>query len=167
MRPAVFAPFNDCCHCFQYCEDSNPVIHMAWGAPILTIGDGIASFLRRSDIYSQGMCLPCEGSAAYIHPFRAISSSLYTRAFRHLVVYRDKRRRWGSSALLVLFFGLFRIGSIGSDIWATKLGDITSQTIISTGSSHTFVTNSHRTLYYLGCQLFALIQELHSSDTGV
>jgi hypothetical protein len=57
--------------------------------PILTIRDGIASFLRRSDIYSQGMCLPCDGSAAYIYPFRAISSSLYTRAFCHPVVYRD------------------------------------------------------------------------------
>jgi hypothetical protein len=66
-------------------------------APILTIGDGIASFLRRNDIYSQGMCLPCDGSATYIHPIRAISPSLYNRAFRHPAVYRDKQRRWGSS----------------------------------------------------------------------
>ncbi|KAJ5302286.1 hypothetical protein N7508_007149 [Penicillium antarcticum] len=85
-------------------------------APILTIGDGIASFLRRNDIYSQGMCLPCDGSATWTMSILG--------------------------GLIVLFFGLMRIDNIGSDIWATKLGDITSQTIISTGSSQRFVTNS-------------------------
>jgi hypothetical protein len=40
----------------------------------------------------------------------------------------------------MLMFGL--LNTIGADIWKTKLGDINSQTIISTGDSQGFVTNS-------------------------
>ncbi|KAJ6186919.1 hypothetical protein N7519_001827 [Penicillium mononematosum] len=85
-------------------------------APLLTVGDGIASFLRRSDPYSLGMCLPSDGSAIYTHPVYAKLPSLKNRKLRHPAVY--------------------------TDIWKTKLGDINSQTIISTGDSQGFVTNS-------------------------
>jgi hypothetical protein len=66
-------------------------------APLLTVGDGIASFLRRSDPYSLGMCLPSDGSAIYTHPVYAKLPSLKNRKFRRPAVYTGKRRLWGSS----------------------------------------------------------------------
>jgi hypothetical protein len=65
--------------------------------PLLTVGDGTASFLRRSDPYSLGMCLPSDGSAIYTHPVYAKLPSLKNRRLRHPAVYTGKRRRWGSS----------------------------------------------------------------------
>jgi hypothetical protein len=66
-------------------------------APLLTVGDGVASFLRRSDPYSLGMCLPSDGSAIYTHPVYAKLPSLKNRQLRHPAVYTAKRRRWGST----------------------------------------------------------------------
>ena len=65
--------------------------------PILTVGDGIASFLRRPDPYSQGMCLPSDGSAIYIHPVSTTLSSLKNKELRRPAIYTDRRRRWGST----------------------------------------------------------------------
>ncbi|CAP74251.1 Pc14g01100 [Penicillium rubens Wisconsin 54-1255] len=127
-------------------------------APLLTVGDGIASFLRRSDPYSLGMCLPSDGSAIYTHPVYAKLPSLKNRKFRRPAVYTGKRRLWGSSVstrwgifilwwmlsiiagLVMLMFGLNN--AIGIHIWQTKPGEINSQTITSTGDSQGFVANS-------------------------
>lgn len=66
-------------------------------APLLTVGDAIASFLRRQDPHSRGMCLPTDGSGLYIPVTRAIPRSLQDSAFRHPVAFTDKRKRRGSA----------------------------------------------------------------------
>ena len=65
-------------------------------APLLTVGDGISSFLCRNDPFSQGMYLPSDGSAIYTHPVYAKLPSLENTKFRRSAVYTGNRRRWGS-----------------------------------------------------------------------
>ena len=66
-------------------------------APILTVGDAIASFLCRQDPYSKGMCLPSDGTGIYIPPIHAVPHALHYSHFRHPVAFTDKRNRWGSA----------------------------------------------------------------------
>lgn len=65
--------------------------------PLLTIGDAIASFLRRQDPYSKGMCFPTTGTAVYIPATHSTPSSLHDPQFRRPVVFTKNRNRWGSA----------------------------------------------------------------------
>ncbi|KAJ6116490.1 hypothetical protein N7512_006215 [Penicillium capsulatum] len=130
-------------------------------APLLTIGDGIASFLRRNDPYSEGMCIPSDGSTIYIHPVYETLPSLRDKELRRPAEWKDIKRRWGSVvsfrwAFLIFFWNLFLlIGTLllcmalfaddarRTGLWKIKLGAITSQTIVSTDSSgQNFVANA-------------------------
>lgn len=66
-------------------------------APILTVGDAIASFLRHEDVYSKGVCLPTDGTGRYISGTRATPHSLYNNEFRRPVAFTHKRNCWGTA----------------------------------------------------------------------
>lgn len=65
--------------------------------PLLTVGDAIASFLRRQDPYSKGMCFPTTGTGVYIPATHATPPSLHDTQFRQPVAFSKKRNRWGSA----------------------------------------------------------------------
>lgn len=64
-------------------------------APILTIGDAIASFLRRPDPYTKGGCLLLNREAE--SKFRSSSASIKRYPLHEPRKYVRKRRRWGSA----------------------------------------------------------------------
>lgn len=64
-------------------------------APILTIGDAIASFLRRPDPYTKGGCLLLNREAESMS--RSSSASIKKYPLHEARKYVRKRRRWGSA----------------------------------------------------------------------
>ncbi|KAJ5415398.1 hypothetical protein N7465_004093 [Penicillium sp. CMV-2018d] len=117
--------------------------------PILTIGDAIASFLRRPDRYTQGGCLLAYRNVRYIN--RLSPKEFKKRPLEQPKPFSPRRRRWGSAVSLrrwtfsiilwftavaicisLLFYGLSRIGT-GVDIWKQELGSTVTDTLI-TGS---------------------------------
>ena len=59
-------------------------------APILTVGDAIASFLRRSDSYSRGRCLLDNRNVKYMNP----SSQVPAEKTHLQTVFTESRRQW-------------------------------------------------------------------------
>ncbi|KAI9037923.1 uncharacterized protein KD926_011446 [Aspergillus affinis] len=122
-------------------------------APILTVGDAIASFLRHQDPYSKGMCLASDDTGVYIPPIRATPHSLQYSKFRRPVSYSGKLNRWGSSissrwgffiffwlvsfiiCFILLLLSILGLRSSAGDILKGKLGAISSETILSIESS--------------------------------
>ncbi|KAJ5210104.1 hypothetical protein N7491_009916 [Penicillium cf. griseofulvum] len=115
--------------------------------PILTIGDAIASFLRRPDRYTQGGCLLAYRNVRYIN--RLSPKALKKRPLEQAKPFSKKRRRWGSAVSLrrwtfsiilwftaiaicvsLLLYGLSKIGT-GVDIWKQELGSTVTDTLIA------------------------------------
>ncbi|KAJ5780256.1 hypothetical protein N7457_005416 [Penicillium paradoxum] len=108
--------------------------------PLLTIGDAIASFLRRPDPHSQGYCLLTHREVKYW------DSMLLKDSMPE--VFPKRRRRWGSAvsntrwtssisllvvsittSICLLVFALANIEE-GIDIWKQELGAILADTLI-------------------------------------
>ncbi|KAJ5553974.1 hypothetical protein N7513_003933 [Penicillium frequentans] len=119
-------------------------------APILTIGDAIASFLRRSDSYTRNGCLL--SGAEVRHMDRATSATLKKKPLRAPKIFDDKRRRWGSAAsgrrwtfsvalwllailvcIALLKYGIDEISARGSNLnaWTIQLGTANANTLIN------------------------------------
>ncbi|RAH70543.1 uncharacterized protein BO66DRAFT_450920 [Aspergillus aculeatinus CBS 121060] len=110
-------------------------------APILTIGDAIASFLHRSDRHSRRGCLLTGREASSRNtPTQPLHEP---RAFRDTRVIWSKAasgRRWAWSIILwltaiavcvgLLIYGLSAAGGTSSIDWQQALGSSTSKTII-------------------------------------
>jgi hypothetical protein len=63
-------------------------------APILTVGDAIASFLRRVDPYTQGGCLIAYHYVEYVH---RVLGSLKNRTQHDPEPFCKEQRLWGSA----------------------------------------------------------------------
>ncbi|PLB44995.1 hypothetical protein P170DRAFT_458593 [Aspergillus steynii IBT 23096] len=130
-------------------------------APILTVGDAIASFLRRPDPYSKGMCLPSDETGVYIPPIRATPHALQHSKLRHPVSYSGKRNHWGSAissrwgffiffwmvsfvvCIMLLFISIAGLSRSAGEVLKGKLGAISSETIFGVESSgHSLVASS-------------------------
>ncbi|KAJ5154792.1 uncharacterized protein N7500_010231 [Penicillium coprophilum] len=121
-------------------------------APILTIGDAVASFLRCPDPYTQGCCLLTKSKVE--------SSDQSQSKWRSLAPFAERHRTWSSAvssrrwafsivlwilaitvSLSLLAYGLSQIGS-GVNIWKQQLGTITADTLIKGGIwPDTFLAN--------------------------
>ncbi|OQE36889.1 hypothetical protein PENCOP_c011G05832 [Penicillium coprophilum] len=115
--------------------------------PILTIGDAIASFLRRPDRYTRGGCLLAYRNVR--HMLRFSPKSFKKRPLEEPKPFSTTRRRWGSAlslrrwtfsiimwiiaiatCLFLLGYGLSRIGQ-GVYIWDLPLGTTVADTLIT------------------------------------
>ncbi|KAJ5371906.1 hypothetical protein N7517_003912 [Penicillium concentricum] len=115
--------------------------------PILTIGDAIASFLRRPDQYTQGGCLLAYRNVKRLH--RVSPKALKKRPLEEARPFSEKRRRWGSAlsrrrwifsiflwgiaiavCICLLVYGLTQIGP-GVNIWKEPLGTTVADTLIT------------------------------------
>lgn len=65
-------------------------------APLLTIGDAVASFLTRPDVYSQGMCMHFYSHKSVL--FASITIDKERESHRNPLPYSEKRKRWGRAA---------------------------------------------------------------------
>lgn len=65
-------------------------------APLLTIGDAIASFLRRPDPYARTGCLLAGAEVRSID--RSTSATMKQKILQGPKIFGGKRKRWGSAA---------------------------------------------------------------------
>jgi hypothetical protein len=65
-------------------------------APLLTVGDAIASFLRRPDPYTRTGCLLSGAEVRRIHEFTP--ATVKTKLLHGPKVFDAKRKHWGSAA---------------------------------------------------------------------
>ncbi|KAJ5520793.1 hypothetical protein N7463_001246 [Penicillium fimorum] len=115
--------------------------------PILTIGDAIATFLRRPDWCTEGGCLLSHDNVRHLRD--ASPGAFKNRLLKETGPFSEKRRRWGSApstrrwkfsiflwviAIVIciglLVYGLNNIGP-GQNIWKQPLGTTVADTLIT------------------------------------